>query len=523
MATAISATGGYLLGRAYLVRKAEIGLGADATQIQERAEEVRAEVYSMLAVLKAANLPACSEGELAHFRELVYHSVNIRDVGRMRDGRLECSADFGRGTMPEIQFQPSNKLADGLEIYLNLPPFLYDNELAILFLRGGFFVAEDPNTIIRWRRINRNYETYTWSYPGNIWRRVSGLPPRISTGIADHEGRGRVGDTLYATHCSIKRSSCAVAYGSLSDVLQADRPIPILCTALGALFGAFVMLVYLLIHQHSQSLANQLLRAIRQGKLRLEYQPIVDLHCGRVVGAEALARWTDEEGYTVSPEVFVRVAEERGFVGELTELVVRHALRDFRKLQRNDPNFRLNINITASDLIDERFLPMLERSLAAAGVAPQGLAIEVTEGSTASKQMAINAIRSLRERGHFVEIDDFGTGYSSLAYLKDLAVNAIKIDRAFVQAIGTGAVIGGILSQILVMAETLQLEVVIEGIETEEQLKFFADSRMPLVGQGFLLGRPVPVDEFSANEPCVKMKGMQPPGKVEPESVLPAS
>ena len=124
------------------------------------------------------------------------------------------------------------------------------------------------------------------------------------------------------------------------------------------------------------------------------------------------------------------------------------------------------------------------------------LAIEVTESSTARIQVALKTIRELRKRGHSVQIDDFGTGYSSLAYLHDLSVDAIKIDRAFTQAIGTEAVTVGILPQILAMAKALNLQVIVEGIETVEQAVYFAGAEMPILGQGWLFGRPVPVEAF---------------------------
>jgi sensor c-di-GMP phosphodiesterase-like protein len=241
---------------------------------------------------------------------------------------------------------------------------------------------------------------------------------------------------------------------------------------------------------------RQLLRAIRKDRLRVVYQPIVELASGRIVGAEALARWTDEDYFEISPEVFVRIAEECGFVGKLTELVVRHALRDFGETLRSRPEFHISVNVTASDLADAKFLPMLDRSLEDAGVAARSLAIEITESSTARKQVALEAIRQLRKRAHSVQIDDFGTGYSSLAYLQDLSVDAIKIDRAFTLAIGTEAVTVGILPQILAMAKVLNLQVIVEGIETVEQAAYFAGSEMPILGQGWLFGHPVPAESF---------------------------
>ena len=226
------------------------------------------------------------------------------------------------------------------------------------------------------------------------------------------------------------------------------------------------------------------------------YQPIVHLEDRRVVGAEALVRWTDDEGFAVSPEMFVHVAEMSGFVGELTELVVRQSLRDLGDVLRGRPDFSLNINVTGTDLADPAFLPMLERSLAIANASARSLTIEVTESSTAKKETAVQTIHRLRERGHRVYIDDFGTGYSSLSYLHSLAVDAIKIDKSFTHAIGTEAVTLGILPQILAMAKTLNLKVVAEGIETEEQAGYFAGYDQPILGQGWLFERPVSAEQF---------------------------
>jgi sensor c-di-GMP phosphodiesterase-like protein len=126
------------------------------------------------------------------------------------------------------------------------------------------------------------------------------------------------------------------------------------------------------------------------------------------------------------------------------------------------------------------------------------LAIEITESSTAKHQAARDAILRLRQRGHSVHVDDFGTGYSSLSYLHDLSVDTIKIDRSFTQAIGTQAVTIGILPQILAMAAVLKLKVIVEGVETSQQASYFADADESILAQGWLFGRPVPVEAFQS-------------------------
>ena len=243
-------------------------------------------------------------------------------------------------------------------------------------------------------------------------------------------------------------------------------------------------------------MAQQLRRAILKDKLRLVYQPIVDLATGRIVGAEALVRWTNESGIDIAPDVFVKLAEERGFVGSITKFVLRQALSDFHETLRAHPSFRLSINVAAADLADPTFLPALDRTIELAGVPADRLVIEITESSAVRSRIAIETVHRLRQKGHAVHIDDFGTGYSNLAYLHDLSVDAIKIDKTFVQAIGTDSVIFAILPQILSIAEALKLEVVVEGVETFLQARYFVETEKAVLAQGWLFGRPIPAEEL---------------------------
>jgi sensor c-di-GMP phosphodiesterase-like protein len=311
------------------------------------------------------------------------------------------------------------------------------------------------------------------------------------------EGTVRINNTFYVTRCSAHNYfTCSTAYISVSEALRADRARIAIYMILSGLTGAFLGLAGFILYRRNHSLEQQLRRAIRKDKLRLVYQPIVALPGRQIAGAEALVRWTDEEGFAVNPEVFVKIAEERGFVREITRTVVRNALRDFGEILRTHPDFRLSINVAAADLTDPGFLPMLDRSLERSGIAASKLIVEITESSTALHEEAIETTRQLRRRGHRVHIDDFGTGYSSLSYLQDLSVDAIKIDRTFTQAIGTEAVTVSILPQILAMAEALDLDVIVEGVETVEQASYFADARRPVMAQGWLFGRPVSAEEF---------------------------
>jgi sensor c-di-GMP phosphodiesterase-like protein len=244
---------------------------------------------------------------------------------------------------------------------------------------------------------------------------LKGAPAQANAAILTSDGNGYQGNNLYATRCSARYFNCVTAYISIPEALLANRGEMKAMLALGGPVGGLLGFIVALLYRRNRSLDHQLRRAIQRDRLRVVYQPIVNLDSGEIVGAEALARWTNDEGFAVGPDVFVKVAEERGFVGEITRLVVRHVLQDFAETLRANPDFRISINVAAADLGDPRFLPMLEQSLDQAGVLAASVAIEITESSTALHQVAMEAIRHLRRLGHHVHIDDFGTGYSSLS------------------------------------------------------------------------------------------------------------
>ena len=216
------------------------------------------------------------------------------------------------------------------------------------------------------------------------------------------------------------------------------------------------------------------------------------------MGAEALLRWTDQTGASISPDVFVRMAEEKGFIDELTAFVVRRALGEMGDLLRRHSQFTLSINIAASDMNGHRLLGLLQKEVQQAKISPGQIALELTERSTADLAVARASIRRLRDAGYKVHIDDFGTGFSSLSYIDQLAVNAIKIDRSFTRAVGTDAVTAPILPQMIAMAESLGLEVIVEGVETEAQKKFLSANKKPLRLQGWAFSKALSAEALNS-------------------------
>jgi len=488
---------GYLMGRA-------IGLHLAATELSLSADHALADsvayskdAHRVLDAMNAASAPWCGKADLEFLSSLFYKSHLLKEIGRVHEGRIQCSTTLGRVQATDPPWPtPDFTGADGVKVYRDLPALRLRYATITTLQKLDSYVVLNP--YIYSFRVKDLVHLSNTEIDGSQMRPATpgqdDSHPQVP--ILTRNSDFRIGQDLYSTRCSQLYNTCMTATVAIPDVLNEDR-LQISGNVLiggvaGALLGFFVTLVY----RRQRSMEKQLRRAVRHGGLKLVYQPILNLVTQQIVGAEALSRWTDEDDIVVAPDVFIRIAEEAGFVGQITELVVRRALHDFRDILRQEPGFQLNVNVTAWDLADAKFLPMLEQALAEEDIAASSLTIEITESSTAKRQVAIEAIWQLRQRGHHVHIDDFGTGYSSLAYLKDLAVDAIKIDKAFTHAIGTEAVTLGILPQILALAKTLQLGVIAEGIETEEQAEYFAGSEETVLGQGWLFGRPVSLEEF---------------------------
>lgn len=495
LATA-GALGGYLVGHRYALRHAELRLDQYANRVLQETVASTSESRAMLETLNASPYARCSEAEIEYFRQLTFQSQFLKAAGRMQNGRIQCSTTSGRTPIAATQYTPVIARQDGTKIYKNLPPFQVNDQNVVAVQLGESFVVYNPYNFAMLAAPPMHFTATAIDLPRGQAGQMIGERPGVSDAVLTHEGKVHIGDELFATRCSEKSDGCLTAYISITDALATNRGVSLVFVVLGTAFGALSGLLFPMLYSRNKSVEQQLIRAIRTDALTVVYQPIVELATGQIVEAEALVRWTDEYKNTVSPDVFVKIAEEKGFVGEITKLVLRHALRDFGATLRARPSFRVNINIAAADLADSNFIPMLDQQLADAEVSPRNLGVEITESYTARQQIARNTILRLRQRGHYVAIDDFGTGYSSLAYLHDLSVDAIKIDKAFTKAIGTDAVTVSILPQILTMADTLGLRVVVEGIETRVQADYFTASQQDINAQGWLFGRPVPARVF---------------------------
>jgi diguanylate cyclase (GGDEF)-like protein/PAS domain S-box-containing protein len=241
---------------------------------------------------------------------------------------------------------------------------------------------------------------------------------------------------------------------------------------------------------------QELRTAVKRRQLTVLYQPQVELGSGRVVGAEALVRWNHPERGLLGPAEFIGAAEEAGLIGALGAGVLQEACHQASRWRAGEDGSRLvvSVNCSASQFVEPGFIELVAGALAAAGIGPEALCLEITESTLMRHTPALETLGRLGEMGVEVAIDDFGTGYSSLDYLRRFPVNRLKIDRSFVAGVAAPdprSDDAALVAAMTDMGHALGLTVVAEGVETERQatrlLELGCDH-----GQGFHFARPAP-------------------------------
>lgn len=244
-------------------------------------------------------------------------------------------------------------------------------------------------------------------------------------------------------------------------------------------------------------LRHELIMALEDEQFKLFYQPIVDSLTNKIVGVEALIRWFHPERGLISPLSFIPLAERTGQISAIGNWVLNQACKDITEINKNRPDqLSVAVNISPIQFKRTNFLAELRNTLLTNNFDAKLLKIEVTEGMLLMGiERSVEILKAIRALGIKVAIDDFGTGYSSLSYLRQLPIDQIKLDRSFIQHLPEHKSDAAIVIAITQMAKTLNLEVVAEGVETEEQAKFLTESKCNYL-QGYYFAKPVSIEDL---------------------------
>ncbi len=254
-------------------------------------------------------------------------------------------------------------------------------------------------------------------------------------------------------------------------------------------------------------LDRQMREDFAAGRFFMHYQPRVELTTGRVVGAEALMRWDSSDGGPISPGVFIPIAEKNGFIHSLTPFAVRTVARDLPLLQEKfGPDFTVGANLSGICIRSRKLVSVIADCMAEFDVPKGGIEVEITEGQLIDQRMfVIEQLNALRKAGVATALDDFGTGFSSLHVLTTIPLDYLKLDRSFVSVLTKPprSKHTAIARSISEMGKACGLQVIAEGMETEEEVNMLIEEVGCPLGQGFFFARPMALDDFLGLPPAL--------------------
>ncbi len=468
-----------------------------------RTERVSSQIHEAIDRLRTANLAPCSPEELALMRQIDLDSRYLQAVGRISGNTLVCDSQGS----PPIDVGPVDPIdsytADGLTHRWHFGfPFLKSNPMpaalhmfsafgfaAVIDSRLSFDTPMDEGGLIDLFRPSLANPFSVAAHPDKLrpeWYRPIAKGSAVTfvdSGYVIALARSRTLD-----HGIIAASPLTYAQQSVAQFALLFFPVALGC-------GLAVAWTTYYFTRRSRAMSSMLRSAARRREFAVEYQPIVDMESLRWVGAEALLRWR-RNGRNIRPDLFIPVAEESGVITEITGCVMEIVARDLSGLLAIDPEFYVAINLSAADLKSTQTEARLVELMQASGAHGHNLKVEATERGILQGEAVRALLKRIRGMGVKVAIDDFGTGYSSLGALQKLELDVLKIDKSFVDAIGTGGATSEVVQHIIRLAQSLKLEMVAEGVENDAQAEFLRQRGVQRA-QGWHFAKSLPIQALS--------------------------
>ncbi len=456
----------------------------------------------MLAVMHAAagaEAP-CSPAGIARLQQLAARTQISIGALQVRNGRVLCSSSDP--LMQQLLLGPPPPArADGTRIYRDVRlPGLADRNYVVIE-RSGHALLLYPDELIS-PFVREDLSLGLFNPRDGHYSARSGM--LLDAWASPVQAAGRPAQFLDAQagflvtrHVMPSGTTGVIVATPVSSIDQRMAQFTRWFIPAGIAVGLSVLATALVFTHRQFSARAQLLRALNKDQFFLVYQPVFDLRDDTCIGAEALLRWRGDDGTVQLPDRFIPIAEEARLIRPLTRRVLALVERDMTAFLRRTPGFRLALNLAASDLQSVDMPVLLAAMQQSIGVGCGKFVVEATERGLLEEASALSVVNAIRALDIEIAIDDFGTGYSSLSYLATYPFDILKVDKSFTSTACTQAVTSQVAEHILELARTLGMQILVEGIETEEQARFFR-SRGVVYAQGYLLGRPMPAEALFA-------------------------
>ncbi|MCJ8144332.1 EAL domain-containing protein [Ancylobacter sp. A5.8] len=468
-------------------------LATTAQAVIQHTGDIYSSATAALRSMAATDYAPCSDQHIRHMRQLMVSSPITVGVAYVHDGVFRCSA-FGLFDDQRRQSAPDVTRPDGVSIHIGVQSRFAPQVDVIALGFGDHAILIDPSLLLGYA-IAPGISVMLLADDGQlIAARDRDAAINVQT-LASREGTGTENDVNYAV---VRQDGWTViatepAIG-LTAYVRAESPMLLwLVVIITACSGSVIF--WLTRRRHSA--LSELAAAVRHREFVVHYQPIIELETGRCIGAEALVRWRRPDGTMARPDEFIPLAETSGLIRPITDQVIERVVFDLNQMLVANRSLHVTINLCAEDISTGRFLPVLAAALDHTGIWPEQILLEATERGFIDVEGARRTLIEARRIGHGTAIDDFGTGYSSLQYLQTLPLNALKIDKSFVDTIGRGAATSSVTPHIIDMAKTLNLLIVAEGVERQDQADYLNERGVELA-QGWLFAKPLPPEGFIA-------------------------
>lgn len=454
----------------------------------------------------------CATDDVKAMNTMAYDIPEISELGLMRpDGKLVCTS-WGRikpPVSPEIpELSHGFSLLGPMEIKLldrfgliairlredgsSLGALIHPS---ILIGRLGADLGEHGFVVLL-----RREDTHLFAWSGNV-PEMEMVESESETGDGSTQLRALFNDgierTLFAVELEGYPGIYSVAAASDAWILHDWIRIALILGSIG--FGTSIFLIFLLlgILRRQLSLQGELERSLRKNEFEINYQPVVDLESGRCIGAEALISWIQPGEKVVRPDLFIPLAEDTGLIEPMTEWLMKQIRLELESLLADNRDLHIAINLSPVHFESEKILSTSSRIFGSSAIQPNQLVYEITERGLIKEdsETARTVMKKLRARSSRIALDDFGTGYSSLSYISSFPLDYLKIDKSFISAIGTDAVMSGLVDSIIDMAKRLELKIIAEGIETPGQASYLEERGVDY-GQGWYYSKAMPAMGF---------------------------